>query len=93
MPGLEAQAEKHASQDWVVLSVDIMENREAVCAFRDEFELTFPLLLDEKGEVAQQYLITGTPISLFIDRDGLIVERHLGYMSEAEIAASMDRLP
>ncbi len=93
MPGLEAQAEKHAVHDWVVLGVDIMENREAVDAFQDEFKLTFPLLLDERGEVARQYLVTGTPTSLFIDREGLVVERQLGYMSETEIAGIIERMP
>ncbi len=93
MPGLEAQAQKHASQGWTVLGVDIMEDRAAVAAFRDEFKLTFPLLLDEDANVTLQYLITGTPTSLFIDQDRQVVERHVGYMSEADIAASMERLP
>ena len=75
MPSLKAQAQKQAGHDWVVLGVDFMENREAVSAFRDEFKLTFPLLLDESGEAAQQDLVTGIPTSLFVDRDGVVAER------------------
>ena len=93
MPGVQAQAEKHAVHDWVVLGVDVMETREAASAFRDEFRLTFPILLDEMGQVTRRYLVTGTPTSLFIDRAGLIVERRLGYMSEAEIAEIIGSVP
>ena len=96
MPGVQAQAgdaRKHAVHDWVVLGVDVMETREAASAFRDEFRLTFPILLDEMGQVTRRYLVTGTPTSLFIDRAGLIVERRLGYMSEAEIAEIIGSVP
>jgi cytochrome c biogenesis protein CcmG/thiol:disulfide interchange protein DsbE len=86
MPGVQAQVEKHAAHDWAVLGVDVMETRETVSAFRDEFGLTFPILLDSSGWTSRLYLVTGTPTSLFIDREGVIVERRLGYMSEAEIA-------
>ena len=93
MPGVQAQAEKHAAHDWVVLGVNVMEDRDTALAFRDEFELTFPILLDERGLVTRLYLVTGTPTNLFINRDGVIVERQLGYMSEADIAAIIERVP
>ncbi|MBI3361500.1 MAG: TlpA family protein disulfide reductase [Chloroflexi bacterium] len=92
MPGVQAQAEKHAVHDWVVLGIDVMESREAAVAFRDEFGLTFPILLDEAGLVTQRYRVTGTPTSLFIDRKGVIVERRLGYMSEDDIEGIIDRV-
>jgi peroxiredoxin len=93
MPGLEAQAQKHTADEWVVLGVDVMESREALSAFRAEFGLTFPLLRDENAEVARQYLVTGTPTSLFIDRAGRVVERREGYMSESELATVIESMP
>lgn len=93
MPGVQAQAEKHARHDWVVLGVDVMETREAAAAFRDEFGLTFPILLDDYGWVTLTYQVTGTPTSLFIDQAGRIVERRVGYMDEAEIAALIESVP
>jgi len=93
MPGLQAQAEKHAQHDWAVLGVDLMESREAAQAFRDEFGLTFPILLDESGWVGRVYQVTGTPTSFFLDRVGVIVERRLGYMNETEIAQMIEGVP
>jgi hypothetical protein len=43
------------------LSVDIGEGREIVQAFTQEQGLTFPILLDENGGVAQGYRIRGVP--------------------------------
>lgn len=93
MPGLEAQAQKHAADEWVVLGVDVMESREALSAFRAEFGLTFPLLRDENADVARQFQVTGTPTSLFIDRAGRVVERRVGYLSEAELATVIESMP
>jgi cytochrome c biogenesis protein CcmG/thiol:disulfide interchange protein DsbE len=93
MPGVQAQAEKHAEHGWVVLAVDVMEGAGAAQAFRDELGLTFPILLDEAGEVTRQYLVQGTPTNLVIDRDGMVVDRRLGYMSEAEIEAMLASVP
>jgi peroxiredoxin len=93
MPGVQSQAVKHAMHDWAVLGVEVMETREAALAFRDEFGLTFPILLDDAGLTTRRYQVSGTPTSLFIDREGVIVERRLGYMSEAEIARIIESVP
>lgn len=93
MPGVQSQAEKHAVHDWAVLGIDVMETREAARAFRDEFGLTFPILLDEAGLVTRRYQVTGTPTSLFVDREGVIVARRLGYMDETEIGKMIESVP
>ena len=93
MPGFQAQAAKHAEHDWVFVGVDVMESAGAVEAFRDEFRLTFPLVLDEAGWITRRYVVQGTPTNVVIDRDGLVVDRRLGYMSEDEIAAMIASVP
>lgn len=93
MPGVQSQAEKHAVHDWVVLGVDVMETTDAARAFRNEFGLTFPILLDEASLVTRRYQVTGTPTSLFVDLEGVIVARRLGYMDEAEIGKMIESVP
>ena len=46
-----------------------------VPAFVDEFGLTFPILHDPSGEVAERYQATGLPESFLIGRDGLIYRK------------------
>jgi hypothetical protein len=52
--------------------------------FVQEQELTFPILLDETGEMANTYQLRSLPSSYFIGRDGIINEVVIGGpMSEA----------
>ena len=59
----------------VVLGVNLTQrdpNLEAVAAFVDEFGLTFPVVLDKEGAVAELYEVRGQPASVFIAPDGVI---------------------
>lgn len=93
MPGFQAQAAAHAEHDWVFIGVNVMETAEPVAAFRDEFGLTFPVVLDETGWTSRQYVVQGTPTNIVIDREGNVVDRRLGYMSEADLAAMIAAVP
>lgn len=93
MPGVQSQYEKHDKHDWMVIGISIQEPTGDVVAFRDELGLTFPLALDTRGRVAYEYAVQGTPTNITIDREGRIIDRRLGYMSEAEIEAMLDAVP
>ncbi len=56
-------------------------------AFVEGQELTFPVLLDETGAVAQTYRARAVPYSLFIDRQGVIQTLHIGPMDEKLLEA------
>ena len=51
-------------------------------AFKDEFGLTFPIVLDETGNVAETYQMIGQPASVFVDKDGIIHEFFRGPINE-----------
>ncbi len=89
MPGVQSQYEKHQPHDWIVVGISIREPVWDVTAFRDELGLTFPLLLDQQGTVTSQYAVSGTPTMILIDETGEIIDRRLGYMSEAGIEAML----
>lgn len=67
------------------MSVDIREERGTVQAFAQKQSLTFLILLDEKGAVAQRYRVLGIPTSLFINRQGVVQARHTGPMNDSLI--------
>lgn len=74
MPHLEEASTKHG-EDLVVLGVNLTQrenNLDDVPAFVDEFGLTFPVVLDEDGEVAKLYQVRGQPASVFIDAKGIV---------------------
>jgi thioredoxin-related protein len=40
----------------------------------------------------EKYRVAGIPMIVLLDAQGNVFETHLGYMSEADLAAALDRL-
>ena len=57
MPALESAAARYADQNLVVLAVNAGEPANVVGAFMDEYNLTFPALLDPDGGILDLYAI------------------------------------
>ena len=47
--------------------------------------MTFPVLLDEDGAVSNLYRLRGLPLSVFVDRTGVINRLNIGAMSAGQI--------
>jgi hypothetical protein len=61
--------------------------------FRDEMELSFPILLDSPStEVYNQYRLRGLPDTFFIDRDGIIRDVVIGPLTESALREKLDAL-
>ncbi|RED58154.1 TlpA disulfide reductase family protein [Cohnella lupini] len=84
MPHVEKLYRKYKDQDVVVLSVNVTSqerNAGKVGDYVDKHGLSFPVVLDEAGAVADQYKVTAYPTTYIIDADGVIRERYLGAIS------------
>ncbi len=67
--------------DIEILAVNLTETEphtDQVQQFVDEYELTFPILLDEVIEVATTYAIQPIPTSFMVDADGIIQFKTFG---------------
>jgi peroxiredoxin len=81
MPDIEAAYEKYQAQNLVVLGINVttQDNLDDVKAFIEEYNLTFPILLDESGEVSEElFHLRGLPTSFFIDSEGILQRIHIG---------------
>jgi peroxiredoxin len=78
MPVLEQLHRDFASQGLTVLGVNAREGAPAVRAYAKELELTFPLVLDPKGEINASYGVIGLPTTFLIARDGRAVALAIG---------------
>ena len=86
MPAIQKLYEEYKDQGFMVLAVNMtyQDNPQAVLPFTQENNLTFPILLDETGEMARKYELRSLPSSFFINRNGIIQEVVIGGpMSEA----------
>ena len=88
MPDLVRAYEAHKTEEFVILGINLtfQDSLPDVQAFVEEFNMTFPVLLDETGEVTLNlYQLRGLPMSIFVDRDGLIARMHTGAMTGEQI--------
>jgi len=85
MPEFEAAFRARASQGFTVLAVNNQESLEDVKGFREELGLTFPLALDETGDIQALYGVVSYPSTYVIDRDGVIIARHFGPLTASQI--------
>ncbi|SEQ84037.1 Peroxiredoxin [Virgibacillus subterraneus] len=81
MPDME---KFHQNKDITILAINLTETESTksdVSDFVEKFELTFPILMDETVEVANQYQIQPIPTSYMIDSNGVIQFKALGAMN------------
>jgi peroxiredoxin len=92
MPAIQSRFEQLEQDGFVVLAVDFDEPQQVVAAFRDEFGLTFELLLDPGAEVQKLYRNRSYPASFFIDPQGVIRIQHIGVMTEGQLDRYLEQL-
>ncbi|TKC19562.1 TlpA disulfide reductase family protein [Robertmurraya kyonggiensis] len=96
MPDMQKMYEEYKDEDVVVVGVNVTsteKNREDVQEFAQKHQLTFPILMDEIGEVTHQYEILSFPTTYFIDSDGVIRSKVIGALSKEKMYAEMNLLP
>lgn len=67
--------EAYGKRSLEVAMIDIQESRETVSRFASKHQISFTILLDERGDVAGSYGIVGVPAMVLIDRDGNVLSR------------------
>ena len=88
MPDLVRGYEDHKAEGFTILGVNLTYSDTLLdaLAFVKEFNMTFPVVLDNDGAVAQRlYQIPGIPTSVFVKRDGTIAWIQIGKMTGQQI--------
>ena len=95
MPTLEKFYERYQSDGLVVLAANATAQDYSlqVVPFVQQHGLTFPILLDETGELSRRYEVRSLPSSFFIARDGTVAEVVIGGpMSEALVQTYVEEI-
>lgn len=85
MDDIQAIYSTYQSEGLVVLGINQQETSSEVDRFASDMDLTFYLLLDTDGKVAEDYNVHGLPTSFFIDPEGIIQDKHVGLMTLEKI--------
>jgi len=67
-------------------------DRERFAGWVSGQELTFPILLDEGGQLNRKYGVRGYPTSVFLDGEQEVLETHAGHLNNDEIRRRLDAL-
>ena len=95
MPALDRVSRDYAKDSLVVIGLNLtsQDNLQAATDFVAQNNLSFPILLDEKGDAGRKYRTEALPTTFFIARDGEIREMIVGGpISEALLRAQVERL-
>ncbi len=93
MPYLQQIVEEYADKNLTVLAVNIQESPGKVKEFLSTNQLSIPVFLDKTGQVAKNYGILSIPTTLFLDSDGVIIQKIVGAFPNKEtIVAELARV-
>lgn len=92
MPDLVRLYETHTDEGLVILEVNVAESPEAVSTFVQEFGMTMPVIMDSRGEVMDAYKTQSLPSSFFIDREGTIQVRWIGFLSSDLMETHLEKI-
>jgi cytochrome c biogenesis protein CcmG/thiol:disulfide interchange protein DsbE len=67
------------------LGVNVQDKESEALRFVQQYGLTFPSVYDERGRIGIEYGYYGVPETFIIDRNGIVLERHTGELSEAQL--------
>ncbi len=75
------------------VSVDVTWDKESDAKkFVEDYHLPYPVGRDGSGTIGGAYGVDATPVTLFIARDGKVMFRREGEMTEGEFTQQIDKL-
>ena len=91
MPEFQKVYDAWQPRGFEILAIAYNDSEPAMADFRDEFGLSFPLALDDTGEINDAYGIQTRPSSYLLDQDGIILARHYGIMTESQLTELLEK--
>ena len=88
IPELAALYQAHKVEGFVILGVDDQERKETVSDFLERNPLPYPVLLDLDSRVSRAYGVDYLPMSVLIDRRGVLRAMFPGQSSQAKLEAA-----
>jgi thiol-disulfide isomerase/thioredoxin len=88
MPALQQFARENAGKV-VVLGADQGESARVAAAFAGEFDVKFPILVDEAQQYGRAYAAVGMPTTVIIGRDGRVVKGIDGALTIEQMRAAV----
>ena len=95
MPSIIAAYRAHQQAGLAVLAIDLTDQEGStkdIRKFQTEFQMPFPVLLDERGKARKLYALRGVPTSVFVGADGVVRVVNPGPISEAALQQHLSEI-
>ena len=92
MPGIEQVYQAHKDEGMVVLAVNGREEAALVKSFIEKNGFTFPVLLDGNAEALRAYNARSFPMTIIVDRDGVVRYKQIGPITPAQLESLLEPL-
>ena len=81
LKNLQEAHDRFGEQNFTVIAVNVEDTKEKVIKLVRELSISFPVLLDPDGKIADQYQITGFPTGFLLDKSGIVDSSTVGELT------------
>jgi peroxiredoxin len=92
MPYMQNQYKKYKDEGVEIIAINVGETKIAIENFAKQYNLSFPIVVDESGEVQKAYGIFPLPATYLINSDGIIVDYIESTMTEEMVQQYMEKI-
>jgi cytochrome c biogenesis protein CcmG/thiol:disulfide interchange protein DsbE len=91
-PLLQNTWQRFQSQGVVFVGIDIQDTRSDALNFLQTYGITYPNVVDPSGSVTINYGVTGVPETFFLNRQGVIVKKVIGELTEQTLENNLQAI-
>lgn len=92
MPRLEGFHLEHEGDGLVILGVGVRDSPESMRTYAGEVGVSYPIVVDGDGAVADEYQALALPVHYWIDREGVVRDWAFGELPPDLLAASLESI-
>ncbi|CAO3432983.1 redoxin family protein [Azospirillum doebereinerae] len=86
MPALDSVHQAYKDRGFALLAVNMGQDQDTIVNAGRRLAVSFPLLSDRLMITTKAYQVVGVPVSVLIDRDGVLRHRFTGPVDRDELA-------
>jgi len=91
MPEFDKAYKTNGNNNFTVLAVNNSESLDKVTTFKQQMNLSFPVVMDEKGELQRQFGVVSYPSTYVLNKEGVIIAKQFGPMTGDQIDTLVDK--
>ncbi len=84
--------QQYRDQGLAVLAINMQQSRDTVAHYLSRLTISYPVLMDETGAMAQRYGVSALPLVYLLDRQGRLHTRMLGGASATQLEQIVKQL-